>query len=253
MLSNLDGSNYGDEGRRTDSLGNRGTRLSLEVLYDICFWTGAGRVARALQVENIEGPTLGLFLKLEDTENGILAPTVKLGQEGFKTMFDILPAYAPPGDFDSTKPNPKVEYVMVHWVNNEHPYFLQLLNPTPEIPMHVIATDVLTERALLKFVNFKGKYDPAQNDRKIGDVKFKNPKTLEERLSNPFAIQTVDNKDKPKDAYYLQVGGEEMTDEDADDEEGNETGQMGLVKSLGDLKVSVPMHLPGLWMRRDES
>jgi hypothetical protein len=215
------------------SLGSRGTRISLEVLYDICVWTKTGVVNRSLKIENTEGPSKGLFFKLEDVEGGFLTPSIRLGREGYKTTFDILPGYTPPGVFDSTKPDKNVEYVIVHWLNQEKPYFLQLLRPGSNDAATVTATDVLTDRALVKFVAVK----PTKKN-KVGADKYPTPTTLEQRLQNPFAISIVDDKQPAKTGsgktattYWLNVGGEEITDEDEDEDEDNEDWLMGLVKA----------------------
>jgi hypothetical protein len=123
-------------------------------LYDICRWTGLDTGLRdiSLRVASTNNDNPGLFLKLDATDWGNFQPFARIGKDGTRTAFDILPGYSSPQPDIPPKLPPPTYYVIAHLpdpVSSDAVVFLEL--GPPDESLCVLGKEVCTERALVYF------------------------------------------------------------------------------------------------------
>ncbi|KAA8894574.1 hypothetical protein FN846DRAFT_973511 [Sphaerosporella brunnea] len=164
--------NYCDE---VKGVGNRGTRLELRTLQDICRWSGAdlGLLDKAIKVNDSKpSPGIskdGLFLQLGSSESSSTT-SVPLGyaRSGYRrnpllTTFDILPAQASP----SYIPNKQPQFAIVRGRDPNIRRFFQFETDPTAVPRQISGVQKLNQKCLVQLDQGLGPYDVATNPFRI--------------------------------------------------------------------------------------
>lgn len=161
-------SNYHEE---VTGAGNRGTRLDMRTMKDICTWSGAdfGLLNKAIKVKEAKPslaiPAEGLYLQLGSSDDSNAGPIplahARSGHERnpILTTFDIIPVQASPCSIhplgtshalsSKEKPGPP-RFAFVHGQATGSPKFLQFNTDPTAAPRQVTGVETLNASCLVQ-------------------------------------------------------------------------------------------------------